>query len=530
MGLGMSIGRLYKIIRPFKFSVLMVAMLGVCVLAYRCFGHTLIQAVYEGKTISIFDSLIRYQYKKPVEHYTALGDRLFWELCVTLGVGSTLLVLIGECLVFYRKRQTPVLAAVDRPNEAQARMQLPWKCLIAIYLLSLLIRGSFLPWVSKLPLASDENYYWSVSHSLTDGNFAATVHRPPLWGYVLGLPAAIYDDPFSGRILSVILGSFAPVFVALLATRVFDRKTGVGAALLYAIYPEHVFYSHYVWSELLFGLLSIVVVYLFVLYVQKPTKKLFVGTFVAAGVTLLAKEFAVVIFAALALTLLCTQVRHKLQKVIVASLIFFSFATVYSGVASLMTRRIVVLNDAMRVNFRLATQFRAEEINHEAAAAESSPRWLGFEARLKAFRRQFFHLWTVNSFPAARLLGRHMPETWSYGFSRPWPLVYLLVGYYIAIMGLGIAGLCLARLNIFWVFSVLVLGGLSATALFCFLCSRFRLPFMFVPVIYAAHLLMDHSALATNLRNPLRSSALIALIWLFSHITRVTVPMLGGWG
>jgi 4-amino-4-deoxy-L-arabinose transferase-like glycosyltransferase len=515
-------------------------MVGVTIgvfLAYKCFAHTLITAMYEGRTIAILDGLIRYQSKKPVQYYLDLGDGLFFRLWLILGVGTTVLVFLGQCVSLLRNGASPGLLTAGRAEPGPEEPKLSWRHLAAIYGFSLLVRAVFLPFVTNLPLASDEKYYWAVSKNLMSGDFAVTVLRPPLWGYMLALPAAIYDHPFSGRVLSTLLGALVPVMVALLGRKVFDRKTGLTAAVLYALYPEHICYSHYVWSELFFGLLCVTVVYLFFSFAEDPrTWKLFVSCFVVAGITLITKEFAVIVFGALMVTLLCLRTDGKFKKIAVACILFASFATVYSAAASAITGRVIVLNDAILRNLNIAAGLESDQRysfdNREDVARNvlASLRNTDLRKYVKRFKNQFFHLWSPNSFPIVRLIGQHRPEGWSYGVSDPWPYVYLLAGYYIAVMALGITGLCLARVDHFWLFAVVTLCGLSSTGAVAILCSRFRLPFMFIIVIYAAHLVVDRHALAANLRNPLRALALILLVWLFANIIAAGVPTFGAWG
>jgi len=329
----------------------------------------------------------------------------------------------------------------------------------------------------------------------------------------------------------------APVLVALLTQKIFNRRTAVVGAILYAVYPEHVFYSHYVWSELLFGLLALGAVYFFFCFLEAPKKeKLFVACFALTGIALMTKEFAVFIFGSLIVAFLCAAVGSKLRRTAIACMLFLSLASVYSAAASAITARVILLNDAVIYNFSAAAGFPSDELYSFEKREEIARKILATLRNTKLeqysgrFKTQFFHLWSPNSFPIVRLIGRHRPDTWSYGMANPWVPVHLLAGYHIAVIAIGIAGLCLAKIDHFWIFSVTCLCGLSALGFVAFLCSRFRLPFMFIPIIYAAHLLVDRSVLVANFRNVLRSTAFVLLIGLLACIIAAMVPLLGEWG
>lgn len=123
---------------------------------------------------------------------------------------------------------------------------------------------------------------------LASGQFLSTILRRPLWGYLLSIPAVIYDHPFAGRVFATIIGSITPVLVYLAATRLFNKRTGFVAGLLFAFYPEHICYSHYLWSEILLTPLIVLSVYFFALFAKdrQQNKYLFLS-FIIAGFGLL---------------------------------------------------------------------------------------------------------------------------------------------------------------------------------------------------------------------------------------------------
>ena len=103
-------------------------------------------------------------------------------------------------------------------------------------------------------------------------------------------------------------------------------------------------------------------------------------------------------------------------------------------------------------------------------------------------------------------------------------------GGYIVVVVAGIAGLCLAETTPFGIFSIVSLVCLSLTSIFAFLCSRFRLPFIFIFVIYTAYLLVNGKILIGNKGKKKRLLLLAILLVLFIHIVYIKANTLGTWG
>ena len=307
---------------------------------YLCFGHMLVKAMYEGRAVSILSNLVKYQHKKPVEHYQSLADFAFY-----LG----LLVL---CLVlFIQKSLSILLSFANRRQWLSSDSVLHIKI---VFLISFCIRIFFLPWAWKLVTVGDEKYYWNyLPNRILSGNFAGTVERPPVWGYMMLIPHAISSHPIAGRIFCTLVGSFVPVLLYFLAARILDKRKGFFAALLMAVYPTHIGYSHYLWSEVFFGALCLLSVYFFFGFVKDQQKtKYLILSFCIAGIALITKEFAVILFSGLVVTLCTLQVKNKFKKVFTAAVIFVLPMLVYSFVISTVINKVVVLNTVYLSNLR----------------------------------------------------------------------------------------------------------------------------------------------------------------------------------
>ena len=92
----------------------------------------------------------------------------------------------------------------------------------------------------------DERIYHEWAKKIADGSFASkTVYEfPPLFAYLM---AAVYrlfsPDVFYIRILNIVFGVFACWMVYLLGSAIADRRTGLLACLIAALYKPFIFYS-----------------------------------------------------------------------------------------------------------------------------------------------------------------------------------------------------------------------------------------------------------------------------------------------
>ena len=117
-------------------------------------------------------------------------------------------------------------------------------------------------------LVGDERYFAKVATNIAAGEGhqllpSVTAWRPPAFPYLLAaiLPqeVAASEDPAEAIRyfvqLQLVLGTVLVALVFLLGQALFDTRTGLLAALIAAIYPNFVAYSHFLWSETLFAVL-----------------------------------------------------------------------------------------------------------------------------------------------------------------------------------------------------------------------------------------------------------------------------------
>jgi 4-amino-4-deoxy-L-arabinose transferase-like glycosyltransferase len=338
----------------------------------------------------------------------------------------------------------------------------------------------------------------------------------------------------SGRILAVCIGSCAPVLLYLLAAKIFNRKTAILAAILYVFFPTHIGYSHCLWSEIFFGVLLLLSTLFFFLFLEDTTKKkYFLLCFVTTGLTLLTKEFAVVIFGAFFLILIFSRLDNKFKKLVLATVLFMVPAVIYSVTASCLTKKIIVLNDAIIINFQAGAgnwgdysyESREEDVGNLLDALKQR----GVKNTVKNSIRQASSLWAPKSFISTRVASRPVPG-WDYGIENPKPLVYLISGYYVFLVLTAIPGICLGKNDTFKFFSIACLSLLTATSVLALLVSRYRLPFMFVVIMYSAHFMTQGVSLFSREKRLFPLAWVLLLIMLFIDIVISTIPVLDQWG
>ena len=179
--------------------------------------------------------------------------------------------------------------------------------------------------------------------------------RPPFWSLLVVGARALHDDPLAARALTTLIGACTAPVVYLLARRVSGRRTGLVAGLILAFYPEHVGFSHYLWSECLFTL-QIALVLLFLLrFLENGRRADLVLASSVAGIALVTKVFAVIVFAAMIATIVAFRRGDRVANAALASVLFLLPATVHSVVASRAAGRRIVLDETLR---RVSTDAR----------------------------------------------------------------------------------------------------------------------------------------------------------------------------
>jgi 4-amino-4-deoxy-L-arabinose transferase-like glycosyltransferase len=159
-----------------------------------------------------------------------------------------------------------------------ADVHLRW--VLALVLLALALRIAWVATVRPDPLDGrfdDTLFYDRSAQALADGEGYINFEQKPTarWpiGYS-GLVASLYvvfgHNLVAPRALNVFLGVVTVLAVYALGARLFDRRAGLVAAALLALFPGQIFFSTLVMTEVLFATLLTLVTLLVVLWTLPP--------------------------------------------------------------------------------------------------------------------------------------------------------------------------------------------------------------------------------------------------------------------
>jgi 4-amino-4-deoxy-L-arabinose transferase-like glycosyltransferase len=449
---------------------------------------------------------------------------------------------------------------------------------IGLFLLSFAVRSCLLPWVYSLRLAGDEVYYWrSVALSVAHGSILTIGQqlRPPLWGYALSLAALISNHAFCGRLFSVLLGSLTAAFVYLLGARAFDKRTGVLAGLIFAVYPEHVYFSHYLWPETLFGLILVIATLLYLESVGAeagdsvvsrsgqhgsrpstnckeksattvrwtasvpsagaPQKGLMTAASILCGIALLTKEFAVIPFAGMLLLAPASNMRERAGTIARCCVWFFLPAVIYSLLSWAHTGKPVFLSRAPVANLRQTVGYA---FNPRVSYGDIKDFTRAFVRKTPREHWQFFQdqtikIWSQNSFPVARLLAKGPKpriDEWKYQRIPFRKTQAVAIGAtHIVIMIVGLLGLLSLQNVVFRRFAIVNFCLLTAFGAFALMVSRFRLPFFFLMILSASYAIVHADEVGRRLRNGTVLVMAILLLSLLALIVAKAWHLFGIW-
>ncbi len=386
---------------------------------------------------------------------------------------------------------------------------------LAVFVLALLPRLVLFPWFRDLVLTADEAYYWKQSSF----PFLLPQFRPPLWPFVLKLARLFSDEACAGRLFSVVLGSLFVVLLFALAERLFDRRTAWIAALIGAFCPELVVWSHFLFAETLFS--SLLVLACLALFPRAPESRAspWVGCLLL-GLALLAKEFAVVMFAALATTQLLLPGRKRIRTVVLSSLLFVVPNFLFWGALSLKTGKLEAPYPAAMANAQRASNDRGG-----ASSGETSAPGKSLASVASATRDNFKRLWGSTSFVQWRLGSGHYGKP-----AGTWLLVLLVLVHGCLLAG-GLIGIVCEPDRRWRSLAFGCIVFLSLTAIPLFLVSRFRLPFMFLFLLGTARVLAEPRRIRESLvSSRARTLTCAAAVVLIAALLLWTFPDARHWG
>jgi tetratricopeptide (TPR) repeat protein len=183
----------------------------------------------------------------------------------------------------------------------------PWAILLAIGLLGFAVRlisvfGLRASDVSDLLLGDASTYDpWARAIAAGDWVGRAVFYQAPLYPYLLGMIYALAGPSlFAARLVQAAFGGATCVALALAGRSFFDRRTGVLAGALLAVYPPAIFYDGQIDKTNLTGLLLAVLLVLLGRLIERPARATAAWAGVALGLLALARENALILAPVLA--------------------------------------------------------------------------------------------------------------------------------------------------------------------------------------------------------------------------------------
>jgi len=131
----------------------------------------------------------------------------------------------------------------------------------------------------------DEQYHVQLVNQINsdEGYPDEPFYRAPLYPYFLALLFKLTDDSFYWtRLIQLVLGSFLPLLVYVIALRIFDRRIAIWSGIIAALYPTLIFFE----ATLLIESIMVLLTTLLVWQLYRCQQSLSVLDFIMAGILL----------------------------------------------------------------------------------------------------------------------------------------------------------------------------------------------------------------------------------------------------
>lgn len=200
----------------------------------------------------------------------------------------------------------------------------------------LVVAATFRVWdINHVGVNSDEAVYLGQAAAIADEPglrdlFPVFRAHPMLVQSTLALVFYLDLPEVTGRLFVAVLGTITVLLVFLLGRRLYNPRTGIVAALLFAVMPYHVVVSRQVLLDAPMTLFTTGALLLLVRYVQEQDVRWLRASAAVLGLAFLTKETSILFFgSAYVFFALSPDVRLRLRDAIVALLIFAGIAAVY---------------------------------------------------------------------------------------------------------------------------------------------------------------------------------------------------------
>ncbi len=171
----------------------------------------------------------------------------------------------------YHSTLRQAAAELDEASETQASTnERAWWQSWEFYLIALLAIALRFYRIDTAQYMTDHNTFYSMAHdAIAHGLWPISANRastgaliPPLFVYVMMIPAAITSNPIAGNILMALCNVAAVLLTYLFVRRYYGRLAGAISALLYATAINVIVFSRDIWQPDLLPLFSIVLMFM----------------------------------------------------------------------------------------------------------------------------------------------------------------------------------------------------------------------------------------------------------------------------
>jgi 4-amino-4-deoxy-L-arabinose transferase-like glycosyltransferase len=450
-------------------------------------------------------------------------------------------------------------AALEAVDSDGRRVLQVLASLLLLAVAALALRVYVLERIFPPRILGDEMYYVVVASNLAAGRGHiygenARALRPPAHAWLLSRvtnPDALMDSERTSRTgrrgvhlgalrpllaVEVALGTALVLATALLGWGLFDRRTALVAGAMAAVYPTFVAYSHLLWAETLFALLITSALAALVWMERGRVAWPALGVGALFGAAALTREIALPVAVAAVFWAVLTVDASERR------------ASAFRGVLVLIATALVVLPWVLRNQAQLGRILPISSVGWIAIGEGNSldgRQWLRpaapgrsvFREEVNAIsgeveRSEFARKRALETIAEAQpawiftKLAHNIPlllspdvfhlyklRNGSYGdvpeVTRRMVAVATVLAY-AGVACLGAFGIASARRGNRRLLALLVLGCVLALHVVANANSRFRMPWMPLVIVFAAHAVLGGRSLVTGLRPTERSGAILA--------------------
>lgn len=187
----------------------------------------------------------------------------------------------------------------------------PLASLFGVLLLSFAVRLIWVCVVRHSGLVGDGIWYHERAIDLLAGrgysvNGVPTAMYPPGYPFFLALFYSLFGvSTLVVKIAQVVVGTLSVLLTYLIGARLVGHRVGLLSAAIMAVYPNHVFFTSYILSEIVFTFFFLIVIYLAYDFPSSQAKAILVGTLI--GVASLIRPTGILLLLVIILWWACRQ-------------------------------------------------------------------------------------------------------------------------------------------------------------------------------------------------------------------------------